>query len=200
MMHSSSFKSHISSNSGSLIVNGSLDSAASANVAVETEPMSFPVQTARPGADGVVIENVGISTIRQHFQIIHLADFCNECGNCATFCPSSGAPFRDKPRFHVRRESYEDAGSGFHFTSGDRLEYTEDGRTAVLTRTSEGFMFENDKVRVRLDAGTRAAREVEFKAGVNETVDLRPAAEMALLFEIAQAAPPLFPGRTVEEE
>lgn len=29
-------------------------------------------------------------------QIIHVDGMCNECGNCATFCPYSSAPYRDK--------------------------------------------------------------------------------------------------------
>lgn len=30
------------------------------------------------------------------FQIIHLDAYCNECGNCATFCPWNGRPYTDK--------------------------------------------------------------------------------------------------------
>jgi putative selenate reductase len=33
----------------------------------------------------------------QAWQIVHLDRFCNECGNCGRFCPSSGDPCRDKP-------------------------------------------------------------------------------------------------------
>jgi putative selenate reductase len=29
-------------------------------------------------------------------QIAHIDGMCNECGNCATFCPYSGKPYRDK--------------------------------------------------------------------------------------------------------
>lgn len=29
-------------------------------------------------------------------QIIHLDPLCNECGNCETFCPWAGAPYKDK--------------------------------------------------------------------------------------------------------
>jgi putative selenate reductase len=34
--------------------------------------------------------------LKNPFQIIHIDDFCNECGNCATFCPHDGKPYRDK--------------------------------------------------------------------------------------------------------
>lgn len=29
-------------------------------------------------------------------QIVHVDYLCNECGNCATFCPYDSRPYRDK--------------------------------------------------------------------------------------------------------
>lgn len=31
------------------------------------------------------------------YQILHLDELCNECGNCGIFCPWIGAPYQDKP-------------------------------------------------------------------------------------------------------
>jgi len=45
--------------------------------------------------------------IKQAFQIVVLADLCNKCGNCTTFCPTSGEPYRDKPRMYIDREEFE---------------------------------------------------------------------------------------------
>ncbi len=45
--------------------------------------------------------------IRQAYQIVVLADLCNECGNCTTFCPTSGEPYRDKPRLYFDRAEFE---------------------------------------------------------------------------------------------
>jgi putative selenate reductase len=40
------------------------------------------------------------------------ADFCNECGNCDTWCPQEGGPYRVKTRVHVSAEAYaQDAGA-----------------------------------------------------------------------------------------
>jgi putative selenate reductase len=47
------------------------------------------------------------SGLRQRYQVAVIADLCNECGNCTTFCPTSGKPYRDKPRLHVDREALE---------------------------------------------------------------------------------------------
>ena len=52
---------------------------------------------------------------RRHFaidkehQIANYADFCNECGNCDTFCPEYGGPYIKKPGFYSSRETYEAA-------------------------------------------------------------------------------------------
>ncbi len=45
--------------------------------------------------------------VQQSFQVAVLADFCNECGNCTTFCPTAGRPFNDKPRLYLDREEFE---------------------------------------------------------------------------------------------
>ena len=29
-------------------------------------------------------------------EILHIDGMCNECGNCAVFCPYDGAPYKDK--------------------------------------------------------------------------------------------------------
>jgi len=39
--------------------------------------------------------NVAVQT-ENSWQIVHLDGLCNECGNCATFCPWDGKPYRDK--------------------------------------------------------------------------------------------------------
>jgi putative selenate reductase len=52
------------------------------------------------------VEGTRVHAVGQQVQVLNLADFCNECGNCTTFCPTSGAPFRDKPRVYLDREAF----------------------------------------------------------------------------------------------
>jgi len=49
----------------------------------------------------------GSTTPEQAPQVAVFADFCNECGNCATFCPTVGTPWRDKPRIYFDRGEFE---------------------------------------------------------------------------------------------
>jgi putative selenate reductase len=39
-------------------------------------------------------------------QLVHFADFCNDCGNCDVFCLEDGAPYLLKPRLFVNRERW----------------------------------------------------------------------------------------------
>ena len=42
-------------------------------------------------------------------QVIHIDCLCNECGNCAVFCPYEGRPFRDKITVFSDRASLDDS-------------------------------------------------------------------------------------------
>ena len=56
------------------------------------------------------------------FQILHLDAFCNECGNCATFCNHEGRPYKDKFTLFSRKDDFEDStNSGFYVEGEDVL-------------------------------------------------------------------------------
>jgi len=59
----------------------------------------------------------------QRYQIAVLTDLCNECGNCTTFCPTAGEPYRDKPRLYLDRPDFEaQSDNAFMMTkSGDTI-------------------------------------------------------------------------------
>jgi putative selenate reductase len=48
-----------------------------------------------PNRANIAIE-VDSPLLQDQNQILHLDPLCNECGNCATFCPYMGAPYKDK--------------------------------------------------------------------------------------------------------
>jgi putative selenate reductase len=72
-----------------------------ANIAYPVDPIEIRVQQAVRAGKMIRIEEVESVWITQKFQIINIGDFCNECGNCSTFCPTSGAPYRVKPKFSL---------------------------------------------------------------------------------------------------
>ena len=80
-----------------------------ANQTYELTPFSveLPVLTVRDGQ--LLVDSTERFALDQPYQVVNIADFCNECGNCTTFCPTSGRPYGDKPRIHLSRKDYESA-------------------------------------------------------------------------------------------
>ena len=81
---------------------------------------AYPSQPAALDYHDVVVDASGRTSpapqarrfeIKKTFQIGNYADFCNECGNCDTFCPELGGPYLKKPGFHGTLESWKQAGS-----------------------------------------------------------------------------------------
>ncbi|WP_108650535.1 putative selenate reductase subunit YgfK [Dongshaea marina] len=53
------------------------------------------------------------------FQIIHLDAYCNECGNCAQFCPWEGRPYQDKLTIFSLDEDFSNSSNpGFLLQEG----------------------------------------------------------------------------------
>ena len=68
-----------------------------------------------PNRANVVVKVPGMSMP----QILHVDGMCNECGNCAVFCPYSGRPYRDKFTLFWSEEDFRNSeNSGFMLTDG----------------------------------------------------------------------------------
>ncbi len=102
-----------------------------ANVALKADPVSYPEQ--HINADGS-IKTVRRIKLTQAYQVINIPDFCNECGNCQTFCPTSGAPYIDKPHVHLSAASLEAHGEGFLMTEPGKMVFIHDGKKSYSHR------------------------------------------------------------------
>ncbi len=119
--------------------------------------------------------------IEQGTQIVHIDDFCNECGNCAAFCVHEGRPYMDKPRLCLNDEDFNAQDDNVFRVEGDTISRREGGRTETLTVGEHGYVYENGDVRVKLDKGY-TVREAETKKGFGGKVSLRSAVEMSALY------------------
>jgi putative selenate reductase len=70
-----------------------------ANFVFEVEPLVREYDNYRV-SDGRALPVAGRRfETRERHQIATFQDFCNDCGNCDTFCPEDGGPYLEKPRF-----------------------------------------------------------------------------------------------------
>jgi putative selenate reductase len=71
-------------------------------------------------------------------QIVHLDRMCNECGNCATFCPHAGKPYQDKFTVFCALEDFEDSRNpGFLATGADTFKLRLKDTTVVDCRRGD---------------------------------------------------------------
>jgi putative selenate reductase len=57
---------------------------------------------------------IKVPNMKNENQILHLDALCNECGNCETFCPHEGAPYKDKfTLFQTEADFADSQNSGF---------------------------------------------------------------------------------------
>ncbi|MGD9078161.1 MAG: putative selenate reductase subunit YgfK [Desulfobacterales bacterium] len=161
-----------------------------ANMEFTLEPTVFTVQQARPARNGAEITDLETVHVIQRHQVLNIGDYCNECGNCTTFCPTSGSPYLDKARFHVTAESFASSQRGYYFATDTRLECWQNDGVASLEISADGFIYENSAVKVLL-AKDCSVQNVTFKENGTEPVDLRQAAEMAILCQAVRHLPPM---------
>ncbi len=120
-----------------------------ANLVYEIEPMEVraPVLACRDGELVVVREE--LVRIEQSRQILHIDDWCNECGNCATFCVHQGRPYVEKPRAFLREADFLAEGGNAVFVEGDTVRWLDGGRE-VRVRVGDAIVYEDGRVQVKL--------------------------------------------------
>jgi len=70
-----------------------------------------------PNRANVAIEIDKKESFQDAYQILHLDALCNECGNCATFCPYDGKPYKDKLTLFTIMEDFKNSkNNGFIIT------------------------------------------------------------------------------------
>jgi putative selenate reductase len=180
-----------------------------ANVSYRIVPTDATAPVLECRKDGAV--PVGAERIRivQARQVLHVEDFCNGCGNCATFCVHPGKPYEEKPRVFLDETDFlargaeeargadakekrsgtgpTDAGSApnesartLHPTDSG-LRWFEDGSPRSLTRERGGWIYEDPELKVSLFADF-GIRDIETKAPFEGRRSLAEAFRMATLY------------------
>ena len=74
--------------------------------------------------------NVVVTMPDGRHEILHVDRMCNECGNCAVFCPYDSAPYRNKFTLFLTREGFDESpeNQGFLPLDGRKVLVRLDGR------------------------------------------------------------------------
>jgi putative selenate reductase len=144
------------------------------------EPIKVNLQRITNTDEMEDIHGDNIYEIKQEFQILHIADWCNECGNCSTFCPTSDAPYKVKPHLFLNKSYFAACDEGFFYDPiNGRLSYKKQNIFSSLTKTNDQYNFTNDKCVVSL--APKSFKIIDFKNNEIEPVNLKLAIEMSLI-------------------
>jgi putative selenate reductase len=124
--------------------------------------------------------------IQQKYQVLNVADFCNECGNCTTFCPTKGSPFSDKPRFCLTDKSFNQTENGFFLQKNGAIAtllHRDADKVMKLTKGKDAYKFSDEEISVSFDlVDFHIIHILKLKAG-NSGITLNKAAEMKVLID-----------------
>jgi len=166
-----------------------------ANQAYATRPFSLSLPTLLVRGGRLEASGVTPFEVSQAVQILKIGDFCNECGNCDTFCPTAGAPYREKPTFWLTDEGFSEArGDAFRLTrTGDGvvLAARVGGKSHRLEYRDGRAEYHSDQVRAYLSAHPWAIRghEPTGPLAEGERVDLATCAALVALLAAEPALP-----------
>jgi len=151
----------------------------------ETQPFTAELASWSIQGGQLVADKPIRFAVLQAYQTAVLTDFCNECGNCATFCPTAGRPYMDKPRLYVQKSEFEaQEANAFRFTGAGNSRAIAgrfENATHTLTPKGDGFVYTAPGLSIEVDAALNPAGAPDVTAAEGELLSLVPAAIMKVL-------------------
>ncbi len=163
----------------------------------EVEPFAVDLPALSVAAGEVAIGEERSFRIDQGLQIAVLTDFCNECGNCVTVCPTSGTPYRDKPRLYLDRTDFEAEKDNAFMIFNDGTTATVEGRFRGETHQlsiNGSIEYRSPALRADFDESLRfRAAAANGSAADGAAVSLDPAAAMFAVWRGLSSSMPQIP-------
>ena len=82
--------------------------------------------------------NVVIKMADGSHEIVHVDKMCNECGNCAQFCPWNGKPYKDKITVFSLSQDFDNSSNPGFLVEDCRVRVRLNNQSWVLNIDSEG--------------------------------------------------------------
>jgi len=153
-----------------------------ANYSYETLPVLYQLKKAVQTENGVIeFTDDVLFEVKQTYQILNIANFCNECGNCNTFCPTNSAPYKEKPKFHLTRHSFDSSNEGYFVENGSKITRKHDGKLCSLTAKADTYLFDTVHFEAELSRADFSIKQLKFKQVGKQEAYFAQAAELSVL-------------------
>ncbi|MBC8375340.1 MAG: putative selenate reductase subunit YgfK [FCB group bacterium] len=150
-----------------------------ANLTYIVKPVKYEVHEIEKVDDERITKTTGHLEINQEPQVLNIGDFCNECGNCTTFCPTAGDPYLDKPRLHLTDESFRESNTGY-LISNNSIQVKIDNYEASLVHQEGEYLFSSPLAQLSFDGESKILKFSKLESGKVSTLE---ALEMIVLYE-----------------
>jgi len=150
------------------------------SVKFETQNIKYPIIKFNNN-EFEIIEYRTIS-IEQTHQIINLGDFCNECGNCDTFCPTSGAPYKTKPKFYLTEESFNQE-DNCYFINKNTIKFKSGNTILSLTKNDEYLLFNSQDLFANISLKDYSIEQIDIYNNNIKMFNFEKVFEMIILFQ-----------------
>jgi len=158
-----------------------------ANYSYEITPISYQLQKAVVSENGKIeILHDKTFEVKQKYQILNIANFCNECGNCNTFCPTSSAPYKEKPKVYLTIKSFKENESGYYLSKLEEknvLIYKEGESIKTLTELKNEYVYETDYIVATLNKKDFSIIEAKSKVNCVKEAHFEQAAIMSVIIK-----------------
>jgi putative selenate reductase len=121
-----------------------------ANISYKSQPLSAIVQNISQKSEEITFSDIDTIEFEQATQIINIADFCNECGNCTTFCPTAGDPYKTKPHFYLTEESFSAESEGYYLNN-DYLQFKNGDFIEIMKIEDDHLLYSNNILSAVID-------------------------------------------------
>jgi len=151
-----------------------------ANVGFTVDTVNIPIYTLTKNGIEISVKTERSFSITQKNQILTIGNFCNECGNCNTFCPTSGAPYKTKPMFYLTEESFNNEVIGYYYKD-DVLKFKDRNSIESLCIKEDYFVYRSELVEVKFSLDFLSIIDIKFHSDSIQEINLHQAAEMYFL-------------------
>jgi putative selenate reductase len=153
-----------------------------ANISFQTESENIPIYKIenRNGEFNPFVDDKFI--VEPNPQIFNIGDFCNECGNCNTFCPTNDAPYLTKPKFYLTSNSFNSEDNCYLFEN-DVLHFRLNDSVETITQDDKYYIYDSTIISLNINKQNYSIENfVIHNTELNE-IELSKLSEMIFLFK-----------------
>lgn len=153
-----------------------------ANVSFESVPERIPIYKLEKRETDIVNTIDGYFIVEQKPQIFNIGNFCNECGNCNTFCPTSDAPYLTKPKFYLTKESFDQEDNCYYLNNNALIYKNKDQYCKVIIEKNF-YKYESGIVEIEFNSVDYSPTNINVKSEEFSSIRLEKASEMIFLLK-----------------